>query len=89
MQHVCSNWHIYFVLVESNTIELSVEFSDIKGLKTRYFYDLITEESLDRLSNDVSFISYEREQRKLWLELGYVPVTSELKACSDLLGSHP
>ncbi|PIK46729.1 hypothetical protein BSL78_16393 [Apostichopus japonicus] len=41
---------------ESNTIELSVEFSDIKGLKTRYFYDLITEDSLDRLSNDVTVL---------------------------------
>ncbi|PIK50444.1 hypothetical protein BSL78_12683 [Apostichopus japonicus] len=38
---------------DSNSLELRIIFSDVKGLKTQQFYELITDDILDQLSIDV------------------------------------
>lgn len=40
--------------LDSNSIELRIEFSDIKGIRTTYAFELVNEDVLDDLSKDVS-----------------------------------
>ncbi|KAJ8036652.1 Latent-transforming growth factor beta-binding protein 4 [Holothuria leucospilota] len=41
------------VCVDSNSIELRIEFSDIKGIRTKFAFELVNEGLLDALSKDI------------------------------------